>query len=179
MIHQTKFGYTTIPYKIIKTNRRKTSQITVGKNGVMVRVPLTKSDKEIISIVKTKAQWIYTKQLEFENLSKRHIISKKYTRSFVLTRVKHYSNLLQVNPKRIVFKKLKTRWGSATKDNIINFNIDLLKAPKGVIDYVVLHELCHIEIHDHSHRFWSFLRKFMPNYEYQKKWLDLNGKVIL
>ncbi len=179
MIGKIKYGNSVIQYSVVKSSRRKTSEIQIDANGIVFRVPKNKPASEIKKTIENKKQWIYKKQLEFENRSKEKITTRKCTRSFIIKRVKHYSNLLQVSPQKIVFKKLRTRWGSATKDNTINLNVDLLKAPKGVIDYVILHELCHITIRDHSYRFWNLLRKFMPKYEYQKKWLDLNGKVIL
>ena len=52
-----------------------------------------------------------------------------------------------------------------TKDNVINLNVNLLKAPVDVIDYMVLHELCHLQIREHSHHFWDLMYKFMSNYE--------------
>jgi len=76
-------------------------------------------------------------------------------------------------------KPLKTRWGSATKKGVVNLNLHLLKAPKDVIDYIIIHELCHLQIKNHSFRFWNLVRKFMPDYEEKKEWLEKNLKNIL
>jgi predicted metal-dependent hydrolase len=62
---------------------------------------------------------------------------------------------------------------------VINLNEYLLKAPKGAIDYVILHEICHLKIRNHSHRFWELVQKFMPNYEENKKWLEVNSARIV
>ena len=61
-------------------------------------------------------------------------------------KVEEYSKKLGVGVKRIVIKNLKNRWGSLTKNNVINLNVNLLKAPVDVIEYIVLHELCHLKI---------------------------------
>jgi len=178
MMGKLKFGNSVIQYRIIKSTRRKTSEIQVDKNGVVFRVPSEKTISEIKKTIESKKKWIYKKQLEFASLPN-SIRERKYPKSFVIGRIEHYSNRLDVKPKKIIFKKLRGRWGSATQDNTINLSIDLLKAPKPVIDYVVLHELCHIRIKDHSHKFWSLVRKFMPDYEKHKRWLESNGKLIL
>src|SRR2546430_6890287 len=48
----------------------------------------------------------------------------------------------------------------STKDNVVNLNVNLLKAPESVIDYIILHELCHLKSKEHSHHFWDLLHKF-------------------
>jgi predicted metal-dependent hydrolase len=57
-------------------------------------------------------------------------------------------------------------------------NLNLVKAPQNVLDYIITHELCHKKIPNHSNKFWNLLLQVMPNYPHYKKWLDLNGKVI-
>jgi predicted metal-dependent hydrolase len=51
--------------------------------------------------------------------------------------------------------------------------------PKNIIDYIIIHELCHLKIEGHSHNFWNLLHKFVPNYEDEIKWLELNSRNIL
>ena len=94
-------------------------------------------------------------------------------------KVKRYSIRLAVEPSKIIIKNLKSRWGSATKGNVINLNVNLLKASEDVIDYVVLHELCHLKIKEHSHRFWDLMHRFMPNYQDKIDWLKVNESGIL
>lgn len=171
------YGTSIIEYSVVKTRRRKTSQIVVDKTGVLVRTPLNKPDHEIERIVDIKKQWIFKKQLELGRKFA-HKKTKAHSKGIFKRRVHYYASKLGVIPHNIVVKNLKSRWGSATKDNVINLNVDLLKAPRKVIDYVILHELCHLKIQNHSHRFWSLLRKFMPDYENQRRWLELNGHQI-
>jgi predicted metal-dependent hydrolase len=94
-------------------------------------------------------------------------------------KVKNYSKRLEVKVKRIVTKDLKNRWGSLTKDDVINLNVNLLKAPEEVIDYIILHELCHLRIKEHSYHYWDLLHKFMPNYQDRIDWLKVNGSNLL
>ena len=69
--------------------------------------------------------------------------------------------------------------GSATKANVINLNINLLNAPESVIDYIILHELCHLKIKEHSHHFWDMLHKFIPDYQEKVEWLRINGSRLV
>jgi len=80
-----------------------------------------------------------------------------------------------VSPTKINIKALKDRWGSSTHAGEINLNYNLMKAPRHVIKYVILHELCHFKIKEHSPRFWNLIAKHMPKYEESVKWLEVNG----
>ena len=80
-----------------------------------------------------------------------------------------------VSPARVNVKQLKDRWGSATTDGEINLNHNLMKAPKRVIKYVILHELCHFKIKEHSPHFWNLVGQHMPEYEESVDWLKING----
>jgi len=177
-MNKVRFGNSLIEYSVVKSKRRKTSEIIVDKNGVMVRAPSSKPNSEIKKIVKEKSRWIYKKQLQFNAISQQKISNKKYSEQYLKRRVRFYAKKIGVQPKKIVIKKLKSRWGSA-KDNTIHFNSNLLSSPKDVIDYVIVHELCHLRIRNHSFRFWNLLGRFMPLYRNQKLWLEMHGSKIL
>jgi predicted metal-dependent hydrolase len=66
-----------------------------------------------------------------------------------------------------------------TKDNVMNLNVNLLKAPENVIDYTILHELCHVKIKKYSHHSWDTLHKFRPDYQVQIDWLRINGSILV
>jgi predicted metal-dependent hydrolase len=81
-------------------------------------------------------------------------------------------------PQIVILKNLKNRWGSVTKKDTINLNRNLIKAPEDIIDYIIIHELCHLKIPGHSHNFWSFLKQFVPNYQ-KKEWLNRNSESLI
>ena len=54
-----------------------------------------------------------------------------------------------------------------------------MKAPKDVIDYIIIHELCHFKIKGHSHKFWSYLHRYVPNYQDKIEWLNVNAKYLI
>ena len=90
-------------------------------------------------------------------------------------KLEQFSKELDVISKDFVIKNLKNRWGSLTKKGTIVLNIHLIKAPEQIIDYIIIHELCHLIIEGHSHRFWSLLHKYVPDYQDKIDWLNTNS----
>lgn len=72
--------------------------------------------------------------------------------------------------------ELGFRWGSCTKDGVLNFNWKIAMAPVGVIDYIIAHEIVHLKEHTHNEKFWKEVAKIMPNYAEKKEWLKIQGK---
>ena len=177
MKRQVKYGNSVIQYDLIKTKRRKTSQITVTLDGVTVRTPQTKSTVDVKNMIEQRLQWIFKKQLEFKDRKKQRTKQFKiiHRDSYLEKRVKTLALKIGVKPSKIIIKPLKGRWGSATGKKVITLNSSLLKAPKNVIDYVIIHELCHLKIKEHSPRFWNLIGKHMPKYQESVKWLEVNG----
>jgi predicted metal-dependent hydrolase len=97
----------------------------------------------------------------------------------LVDKVNKYSKRIGVIVKRIAIKNLRNRWGSLTENGVLNLNMNLVKAPEDVIDYIILHELCHLKIKEHSHHYWDLVHKFMPNYQDEVEWLKMNGNNLL
>jgi predicted metal-dependent hydrolase len=74
---------------------------------------------------------------------------------------------------------MKGRWAAVTKFSGINPNTNLIKAPEEVIDYIIIHELCHFIIKGHSHSFWELVRSYFPCYEDSIRWLDVNARAMI
>ncbi len=79
---------------------------------------------------------------------------------------------------RIAIRGQKTRWGSCSSDRNLNFNWRLMMAPVTAVQYVVAHELAHLEHMDHSTRFWKAVEKMSPDYNWHRAWLKKNGKLL-
>jgi len=73
----------------------------------------------------------------------------------------------------------KTRWASCAANGTMSFNWRLLLAPERVLDYVVWHEVCHLQVLDHSPRFWRLLERWYPDYEEDREWLRVNGATLV
>lgn len=76
---------------------------------------------------------------------------------------------------RVTIREQRSRWGSCSSKHNLNFNWKLIMAPPQVLDYVVIHELCHLHEFNHSPRFWRLVESQMPEYEAWKKWLKAHG----
>jgi predicted metal-dependent hydrolase len=86
---------------------------------------------------------------------------------------------LGVEYTRIAVRDTRTRWGSCSPRGTLSFSWRLVLAPAQVLEYVVVHELCHLRIHDHSPRFWRFLEQARPGYEAERRWLYEHGWELL
>jgi predicted metal-dependent hydrolase len=73
----------------------------------------------------------------------------------------------------------RTRWASCSADGAMSFNWKLLLAPAAIVDYVVWHEVCHLEVMDHSSRFWSLLASRWPDYRDHAAWLRRHGTTLV
>ena len=79
---------------------------------------------------------------------------------------------------RVTVRSQRSRWGSCSSKHNLNFNWRLILAPPRCLDYVVIHELCHLTEFNHSPRFWSMVEKHMPDYKIWKEYLKTNGKAL-
>ena len=161
---------------VIRT-KRKTISIKVNNDlTVTVRAPIFTSDKEIGEILKSKEKWISKciEQIKSENeeLSKNDYftaeeISKLADKAldYIPGRVKYYADIIGVTYGKITIRNQKTRWGSCSSKGNLNFNCLLMLMPPEVIDYVVVHELCHRKQMNHSKAFWKEVEKILPNYK--------------
>ena len=79
-------------------------------------------------------------------------------------------------PARVTIREQKTRWGSGSRKGNLNFNWKLIRAPQEALDYVVVHELCHLYEFNHSPGFWRMVESVLPDYGQWKRWLAQHGQ---
>ncbi len=106
------------------------------------------------------------------NLKRFYINSCKMV---VAERIKVYQKQLKVNPKMFEIVESKAKWGSCSSDRKLTFNYRLAMAPIDVIDYVVIHELCHILHMNHDRSFWRRVGSIMPDYKEKEEYLERHG----
>jgi predicted metal-dependent hydrolase len=80
---------------------------------------------------------------------------------------------------RLTIRGQRTRWASCSPTGAMSFNWRLLLAPEPVLEYVVWHEVCHLNVMDHSPRFWSLLARRCPDYRQHARWLRKNGATLI
>lgn len=93
-------------------------------------------------------------------------------------KAKRYAVIIGVEPTDVGIKTFKSRWGSCSAKGKIDFNWKIILAPNRMVDYVVVHELCHLKHHDHSPKFWKEVERVVPDYAECKTWLRSNSSIL-
>ena len=118
---------------------------------------------------------VYLTQAEsklLENLTKRY---RSAARTMFEQRCAYYCQYTGGHYTSITVRDQKTRWGSCSSRGTLSFNYRLVFAPQTVLDYVVVHELCHLTHMNHSRDFWNLVGSVMPDYKSHRKWLKEHG----
>ena len=177
-------------YIVIRSRRKTLSMQVKGDGQVEIRAPLRTSDAEIRRFLETHRRWLEkhlqkAQALQQAKAGVRKLTAaetaelKKKAKRILPERVAYWAPLIGVRPGRIAVRCQKTRWGSCSTKGNLNFNCLLMLAPEGVIDYIVVHELCHLKHMNHSKRFYAEIEKVLPDYRQHQQWLKDNGEFLL
>lgn len=104
---------------------------------------------------------------------------KSQTHCLAINHIQRYAAAHNLHPEGLRIKTLSSRWGSCGPRNHINLNWLLVLAPPKILEYVVVHELCHIRHKNHSRDFWTLVAELMPDYGVQRSWLKINGASLM
>ena len=177
---------------VIRSNR-KTVAIQVNKDlSVTVRAPRRATQKDIERILKEKESWINKhiekmkeKKAQYDALEVKRLTNAEIQELadkallIIPERVKYFAKLIGVDYGRITIRNQRTRWGSCSSKGNLNFNCLLMLTPPDVLDYFVVHELCHRKEMNHSKAFWNEVEKVLPNYKELVRWLKEEGSEII
>lgn len=160
-------------YEIIRSSRKTLAVQVDSKCNITVRAPYNVTQKEIDFFLNDKKNWLektIIKQREKQSYRKEYSNEeiealRKKAKSVLPEKVKRYSEIMGVTPTAVRINSAKTRYGSCSGKNSINFSLYLMDKDERFIDYVVVHELAHIKHHNHSKDFYSFIERFMPDYK--------------
>ena len=167
--------------------RRKSVGLRVTEDGqVIVRAPLQMPEKELGRIIESKRGWI-EKTLEKVRAREQ---APKFTREEIEElarqavgqippRVREWAGRIGVTYGRITIRNQHTRWGSCSSAGNLNFNCLLTLVPEDVLDYVIVHELCHRKEMNHSPRFWAEVARVLPDYRVSRQWLKTRGQELI
>jgi predicted metal-dependent hydrolase len=145
--------------KIIVVDVVKKPIVSVKGSELKVEVP-KKASGDMLPLLVKKAVWdFYSERAEEE----------------VDRVLKVYSKKLGIAPPAFKVKHQKSRWGSCSADNVLRINFQLVMAPPKQLEYVVVHEICHVKEKNHSARFWKLVKELMPDYEEYRKSLKKEG----
>ncbi len=179
--------------KIIRSERRTLALQVRPDLSILVRAPIRISEKEIQRFVQKNEAWIEKKLNYFrqilENADEHGALEPfspeeiqffaEQALKVIPPKAEYFASLMGVKYNRITIRNQKTRWGSCSGKGNLNFNCLLALCPEAVVDYVVIHELCHIKELNHSARFWLEVEKWCPDYKKYKLWLKQEGSAII
>ena len=163
-----------LDYKLIKTKRKSISLSVNNELQVIVRAPIHVNKRFIDSFVEKHAQWIEKQKKIIQdrnnNRAKENMENlKTLARDLLPKRVKYYSDIMGVSTSGIKITSAKSRWGSCSYKNSLCFSYRVMLLPLELIDLIVVHELAHIRVKDHSKRFYDEVHKYMPDYNTKKQ----------
>jgi hypothetical protein len=164
--------------------RRWTLSVPWGEPTLMT-VPAWMKDADIAEIIDAHREWIAAERAKHRprlRLDPRGISeteARRAVRELVAMLIDEEAPELGVAPKRIQIRDQRSRWGSCSTTGTLSFNWRLVLAPFDVLDYVVVHELCHMREPNHSGKFWQLVEARRPNWRAQRDWLDEHGGELL
>lgn len=142
-------------------------------------------DDEVHEIIESQREWLAlerAKQRPRLRLDPRNISeadARRAVRELVGMLIEEEAPALGVRPERIQIRDQRSRWGSCSTRGTLSFNWRLVLAPLDVLDYVVVHELCHLREPNHSRRFWKLVEARRPGWHVQRDWLHEHGPELL
>lgn len=172
---------------LIKRSKRKNISLSILPNRqIQVKAPFNVSKTMILDFVKTKQRWIqkqlslqkqrsdFEKSFDFENYY--YIYGKQYKKDKIIDyktlALDELPKLIELTKEqigyhynKIVIKSSKRLWGSYSSKKVIMLNFKCIILPKDIIQYIIIHELCHSNQMNHSPKFWNLVEKFCPNYK--------------
>ena len=156
--------------KIAKENQNSLKENTIKILGKEIEKKIIESDLERIRLTDTSI-YIYSKNIDNAKIEKKLLEWKLEKLKVILDEyLVKYVKLINRNINYYQIKKLSSAWGIYhKKENYISFNFDLIEKDIECIEYVVLHELCHIFFMNHQKDFWALVEKYMPDYKIRRK----------
>ena len=169
-------------YTVIRS-ARKTLAIQIKSDGsVLVRCPRAAKQSDIDRILCQKSEWIIA---NLQNVHKYEALPcftesqlklmKQEAQQIIPMRTREISQKIGIPYNRITIRCQRTRWGSCSSKGNLNFNSLLVLAPPEVMDYVIIHELCHRLEMNHSSAFWKHVETHCPGYRSHRNWLKSEG----
>lgn len=170
---------------------RKTISVEITRNcGVRVRAPRTMKQADIDDFLLSRKDWI-EKHLdrvrrEMAETPQYEVLTTNEMRGLVSAalkdipqRVEHFAPIVGVDYGRITIRNQRSRWGSCSAKGNLNFNCLMMLMPEEIRDYIVVHELCHRLVMNHSPAFWRQVERVLPEYKQCRKWLREHGDSIM
>ncbi len=152
---------------------------TIKKTDVYLS-SLNDNHQELVIVFSTRTQQKLTDKLPLAVAVKKCIecYLKEQAHNIIQPKVEYYSRLTQLVPTAIKIRQYRARWGSCNNRGELSFNYLLMMLPIDVIDYVIVHELCHLQYLNHSKNFWQLVANYYPDHVTAKQWVKMNQSAL-
>jgi predicted metal-dependent hydrolase len=167
--------------EIRKSTRAKYMSLSVGSDmTVVLTVPWFFDPEKARRFLESKTGWLTKKLALFKKRFPEGTVVLKSTRSEFLERraealqlvknkIEFWNQRYGFKYNRLGIKNQKTRWGSCSKKGNLNFSFQVVNLPPSLVDYLVVHELCHLKEFNHSKNFWHLVSFAVPDYKVRRK----------
>ena len=187
MGYQTNSDY---EITVIRSKRKSLSVEVRSDCSVVVRAPKWVSKREIDSFIEERTDWIEETLSKMQKRIDDSPVHDKYSdrelekirkeaKEIIPPLVDEIANRMNVRYGRVTLRFQKTVWGSCTSKGNLNFNCLLILLPEQVMEYVIVHELCHLKYLNHSPSFWREVEKYCPDYKFLRDFLIDNGEKLM
>lgn len=177
-----------IPYTLKVSPSARRLRLSIYRNGsFVVTMPRSMNPGFVEKFIVQKSRWVI-KKIEyfkgFSNIFPLKNTKKEYSehkeRALILaqTRIEYFNKTYNFSFNKISIRNQKTRWGSCSKNGNISFNYKIALLPEKMADYIIVHELCHLNEFNHSKNFWSLVAKAIPDHHDIRKDLKKNGSSL-
>ena len=175
-------------------SNRKSISIQVKEDlSIHAKAPFYAKPRDIETFIDAHSEWIYDKHTmlatklaakpRLSEAQQKHADTlerkfRKAAKEYIPYRVEYFHKYTGGHYASITIRDQKSRWGSCSSHGTLSFNYRLMMAPPHILDYVVVHELCHLTHMNHSKEFWSMVESILPDYKECKKWLKEHGNEL-
>jgi len=165
-----------INYQLKSSHRFKRISLKIYGDGLfIVTKPKMVGINFVEKFIKSKSNWIMEK-LNIQNTGfkpnerrERYLTHKESARCIIEKKVRYFSQIYSFSYNKISIRNQSTRWGSCSKKSNLSFNYKIIFLPDNIINYIIIHELCHLKEFNHSNRFWNLVSSIIPDYKSIKK----------
>lgn len=164
-----------VPYEIRRSSRARYLRVTITLRGsIVVTVPRFGDERLAKQFLMEKAQWILKHLARIDRLRSKTVLEHspaEYEKNkdqflvFIRKRIDFFNSMYRFSYRKIRIGNQTSLWGSCTRAGNLQFNYKLRHLPEKLIDYVVVHELCHLKEHNHGRNFWALVSKTVPNHK--------------
>lgn len=166
-------------FELKPSRKARSLRLEIGASGLVVTKPWFISGVFMEQFILRQADWIFKNLAKHKDaevlpqISKEDlVVLKKRAAKILIARLEFFNQEYNYVYKSISVRDQKTRWGSCSRQGALNFNYRLALLPESLLDYVAVHELCHLKEMNHSVRFWNLVARTIPDHKARRKELE-------